>query len=144
MEGLSGKVAIVTGGATGIGRAAAAALVESGAQVLIVGRRADRLDDAARALGATAFARNVAAEGAAKKIIAAAVDRFGRVDLLCNNAGIDGAGRLLPDLPAESWQRVLDVNVTAAFRLTQAFAAHLQGREAGGAIVNVSSISGLV
>ena len=144
MDGLGGKVAVATGGATGIGRAAAAVLVESGVQVLIVGRRADRLEDAARALGATAFARDVAADGAAEAIIAAAVDRFGRVDLLCNNAGIDGAGRLLPDLPAESWQRVLDVNVTAAFHLSQAFAAHVRGREAGGAIVNVSSISGLV
>jgi NAD(P)-dependent dehydrogenase (short-subunit alcohol dehydrogenase family) len=144
MEGLGGKVAIVTGGGTGIGRATAAILLASGAQVLIVGRRPDRLDEAARALGAAAFTSDVAADGAAQAIIASAVDRFGRVDLLCNNAGIDGAGRLLPDIPAESWQRVLDVNVTAAFHLSQAFAAHLRTREAGGAIVNVSSINGLV
>jgi NAD(P)-dependent dehydrogenase (short-subunit alcohol dehydrogenase family) len=144
MEGLEGKVAIVTGGATGIGRAVASLLVHSGANVLVVGRRADRLDETARALGAAAFVRDVADEHAPEEIVAAAVERFGRVDLLCNNAGIDGAGQMLPDLPAESWRQVLDVNVTAAFRLTQAFAAHVRGRQAPGAIVNVSSINGLV
>jgi NAD(P)-dependent dehydrogenase (short-subunit alcohol dehydrogenase family) len=144
MEGLEGKVAIVTGGATGIGRSLGSLLIGSGAKVLVVGRRADRLEEAARTLGAAAFVRDVAAEDAPEEIVAAAVERFGRVDLLCNNAAIDGAGRLLSDLPAESWRHVLDVNVTAAFRLTQAFAAHVRGRNAGGAIVNVSSINGLV
>lgn len=144
MEGLEDKVAIVTGGATGIGRAVASALVGSGASVLLVGRRADRLDEAASALGAAMFAGDVAAEHAPEQIVAAAVGRFGRVDLLCNNAGLDGAGRLLAELPAASWRQVLEVNVTAAFLLSQALAVHLRGRRAGGAIVNVSSISGLI
>jgi NAD(P)-dependent dehydrogenase (short-subunit alcohol dehydrogenase family) len=144
MEGLEGKVAVVTGGATGIGRAVGSLLIGSGANVLVVGRRADRLKETARALGAAAFAHDVATEHAPEEIVAAAVERFGRVDLLCNNAGIDGAGRLLADLPAESWRHVLDVNVTAAFRISPAFTAHVRGRSAGGAIVNVSSINGLV
>jgi 3-oxoacyl-[acyl-carrier protein] reductase len=95
MEGLAGKVAVVTGGATGIGRATAKLLVESGAHVLVVGRRADRLEETARVLGAATFAGDVATAGTAEAIIAAALDRFGRVELLCNNAGIDGAGRQL-------------------------------------------------
>jgi NAD(P)-dependent dehydrogenase (short-subunit alcohol dehydrogenase family) len=144
MEGLEGKVAIVTGGATGIGRAVASLLIGSGANVLVVGRRANRLHEAAHTLGAAAFAHDVASEHAPEEIIAAAVECFGRVDLLCNNAGIDGAGRMLADLPVESWRHVLDVNVTAAFRISQAFAAHVRQRKAAGAIVNVSSINGLV
>jgi NAD(P)-dependent dehydrogenase (short-subunit alcohol dehydrogenase family) len=144
MEGLEGKVAVVTGGATGIGRSVGSLLIGSGAKVIVVGRRADRLEEAARTLGAEAFVGDVAAEDTPEEIVASAVKRFGRVDLLCNNAGIDGAGRLLADLPAESWRHVLDVNVTAAFRLSQAFAAHVRRRNAGGAIVNVSSINGLV
>jgi gluconate 5-dehydrogenase len=144
MEGLAGKVAVVTGGGTGIGRATASLLIESGAHVLVVGRRADRMEETARALGAATFASDVAAAGAAELILAAAVDCFGCVDLLCNNAGIDGAGQLLADLSAESWQQVLDVNVTASFRLSQTLANHLRTRNAGGAIVNVSSINGLV
>lgn len=144
MEGLEGKVAVVTGGATGIGRAVASLLIDSGTNVLVVGRRADRLDEAAGALGAAAFARDVAAEHAPEEIVAAAVERFGHVDLLCNNAGIDGAGRMLSDLPVASWRQVIDVNVTAAFRISRAFATHVRERKAGGAIVNVSSINGLV
>jgi NAD(P)-dependent dehydrogenase (short-subunit alcohol dehydrogenase family) len=137
-------VAIVTGGATGIGRATAEQLAASAAEVLVVGRRSAPLAEAARAIGAEPYACDVAGDEAAEAIVGAAVDRFGRVDLLCNNAGIDGAGRLLADVPAESWQRVLDVNVTAAFRLTQALARHIRGRGAGGAVVNVSSINGIV
>ena len=137
-------MAIVTGGATGIGRATAEQLAASAAEVLVVGRRSAPLAEAARAIGAEPYACDVAGDEAAEAIVGAAVDRFGRVDLLCNNAGIDGAGRLLADVPAESWQRVLDVNVTAAFRLTQALARHIRGRGAGGAVVNVSSINGIV
>ena len=144
MEGLEGKVAVVTGGATGIGRAVASLLIESGGKVLVVGRRADRLDETAHAIDAAAFVCDVASEHAPDEIVAAAVERFGHVDLLCNNAGIDGAGELIADLPVESWRTALDVNVTAAFRVSQALAAHLRGRNASGAIVKVSSINGLV
>jgi NAD(P)-dependent dehydrogenase (short-subunit alcohol dehydrogenase family) len=144
MEGLEGKVAVVTGGGTGIGAAIANQLVDSGAHVLLVGRRADRLEQTAAGLGAAAHACDVADEGAPTAILAAAMRELGPVDLLCNNAGIDGAGRLLPELPDESWRDVLAVNVSAAFRLTRTVAAHLRGRKARGAIVNIASINGLV
>jgi NAD(P)-dependent dehydrogenase (short-subunit alcohol dehydrogenase family) len=144
MDGLADKVAVVTGGGTGIGRAVAARLVESGAQVMVAGRRAAPLDTIADELDVAAHVCDVAADGAADDLVTAAVEEFGRLDLLCNNAAVDGAGRLVHELPPESWQQVLDVNVTAAFRLTQSLAAHLRARGAPGAIVNVSSINGLV
>ncbi len=141
IDGLAEKVAIVTGGGTGIGRAAAEHLIGSGVRVLLVGRRAELLERTAQELGAAFHACDVSDADAG--IVAAAVAAFGRADLLVNNAAIDGAGASLPELPESSWTRVLEVNVTAAFRLIQELAAHLRGREAGGAVVNVSSINAI-
>jgi NAD(P)-dependent dehydrogenase (short-subunit alcohol dehydrogenase family) len=111
---------------------------------MVAGRRAAPLDVVADELGVAAHVCDVAADGAADELVAAALEEFGQLDLLCNNAAVDGAGRLVHELPPESWQQVLDVNVTAAFRLTQSLAAHLRERRAAGAIVNVSSINALV
>ena len=100
-EDTNRKVAIVTGGATGIGYATAATLVEDGVDVLLVGRRRDRLEAAARALKGTSTsavavcACDIAALEAPELVLEAAVARFGHVDFLCNNAGIDGEGRYL-------------------------------------------------
>ena len=144
IEGLAGKVAVVTGGGTGIGRAAAHRLVDSDARVLLVGRRPEPLEQAARELGAAFHVCDVSAAGAPEGILAAAVDVFGHVDLLVNNAALDGAGRLLQELSEDSWSRVIAVNVTAVFRLIRELASHLRARTAGGAVVNVSSINAIV
>jgi NAD(P)-dependent dehydrogenase (short-subunit alcohol dehydrogenase family) len=144
IDGLAGKVAIVTGGGTGIGRASAEQLAASGALVLIAGRRPEPLKSAARELGVAFHVCDIANETVPAELIAAADSEFGHVDLLCNNAAIDGSGRTVPDVPRESWQRVLEVNVTAAFHLTQAFATHIRARTARGAVVNVASINGLI
>jgi NAD(P)-dependent dehydrogenase (short-subunit alcohol dehydrogenase family) len=141
---LAGKVAVVTGGGTGIGRAAAQRLVESDAQVLLAGRRPEPLGQAARELSAAFHVCDVSAAGAPAGILAAAVAAFGRVDLLVNNAALDGVGAELPDLPDDSWSRVLEVNVSAVFRLIRELATHLRARAAGGAVVNVSSINAIV
>lgn len=144
IEGLAGKVAVVTGGGTGIGRATAQRLVDSDARVLLVGRRPEPLDQAARELDAAFHVCDVSAAAAPTGILAAAVAAFGRVDLLVNNAALDGVGAELPDLPDDSWSRVLEVNVTAVFRLIRELATHLRARTAGGAVVNVSSINAIV
>jgi NAD(P)-dependent dehydrogenase (short-subunit alcohol dehydrogenase family) len=146
MRGLAGRVAIVTGASSGIGLATASALLDGGARVVLVARRAERLRAAVEGLRAdTALAHvaDVADAGAAEASVRAAVERFGRVDLLCNNAGVDGQARDVADLDGARWHELMEVNVGGALRLTQAFARHVRGRGATGAIVNVASINGL-
>jgi NAD(P)-dependent dehydrogenase (short-subunit alcohol dehydrogenase family) len=137
---LAGRVAIVTGAGSGIGRAAALAFARAGAQVLGVGRRAE-------ALAATAdehpriasFPKDLRAERAAESVVAAAMERWGRVDVVVNNAGI-AAPMTLHDATAARIEQVWAINVTAPSLLTRAALPHL--RDSAGAIVNVSSTYG--
>ena len=149
--GLEGKVAVVTGGGAagdgiGNGRAAAILLAKAGARVVVV----DRAGDLARRtvamiheLGGEAIALEAdvtqAAECAA--MVEAALDRFGRLDLLDNNVGIGSRGSVL-DVSEESWRHVMQVNVDTMF-LAAKHAIPAMRRTGGGAIVNVSSISAL-
>jgi NAD(P)-dependent dehydrogenase (short-subunit alcohol dehydrogenase family) len=144
-RGLADKVAIVTGGSAGIGRATAETLAAAGARVLLVARRREKLESAVEEIGdaAAGCPADVGDPEAARTVVQAALDRFGQVDLLCNNAGSDGQGRPFTDLDPAAWSRLLEVNVSGAFRLGQAVARHLLSRRAPGAIVNVASINGL-
>ncbi|WP_053171496.1 SDR family NAD(P)-dependent oxidoreductase [Streptomyces sp. SBT349] len=144
-----GAVAVITGGCTGIGRATALALAGSGATGIVAGwsRSADdaaTLVPEAEALGARTLAEraDVTDDAAVRALAATALERFGRVDILVNNAATT---RAVPedDLDAlgdEDWHAVLDVNVVGAFRCARAFAPAL--RASGGALVNVASIAG--
>jgi NAD(P)-dependent dehydrogenase (short-subunit alcohol dehydrogenase family) len=149
MRGLAGKVAIVTGASSGIGLAAARALVDEGASVLLVARRTERLESATAEIGGSAGDRvqacvlDVTDDGAPQAAFDAAITHFGRVDFLCNNAGRDGVGLDVADLGLDEWNRLLATNVTSALCFSQQLATHLRGRDATGAIVNVSSINGL-
>jgi len=144
MRGLADRVVIVTGASSGIGAATARALGGFGAQVVLVARRAGRLNALASELpGSTVVVEDVGAEGAARRIVDAAVAAHGQVDLLVANAGIDGEGKDVLELDIDAWRRVLEINTTSTFALGQAVARHLVGRAAAGAIVNVSSINGL-
>jgi 3alpha(or 20beta)-hydroxysteroid dehydrogenase len=143
MGRVTGKVALISGGAGGIGAASARLLVAEGAQVVIgdvageEGKRlADELGEPAR------FAQlDVTSAEDWKAAVALAVDTFGRLDVLFNNAGIvDGA--LLRDYELGQWQRALDVNLTGAFLGMQAAADALIAA-GGGSIINTSSIEGL-
>jgi NAD(P)-dependent dehydrogenase (short-subunit alcohol dehydrogenase family) len=150
--GLSGKVAIVTGGGAagdgiGNGRASAILLARAGARVLVVDRDlalAERTVAMIAAEGGTASAGafDVTDSAACQAMVAAAVARYGRLDLLDNNVGIGSRGSVLDETEA-NWQRVMRVNVDSMFLTAKhAIPAMLRGGE-GGAIVNVSSISAL-
>jgi len=142
------KVAIVTGAGSGIGRASALALLEAGWSVVCAGRRAEALEHAlaeagAAATRALAVPTDVGDPAQVKALFARTVERFGRVDLLFNNAGRGTPGHvLLEDLDFEQWQAVLASNLTGAFLCTQeAFRVMKAQVPRGGRIINNGSIS---
>ncbi|TXL81728.1 SDR family oxidoreductase [Vineibacter terrae] len=141
---LDGKVALITGANSGIGLALALALRDGGARVAIGGRRADRNADALAQLGppAAAFALDVCDEGSVERAIAGAIERFGRLDVLVNNAGVSQRGSVM-ELDRATWQQVIDTNLTGAFLCTK-HAARCMKAQGAGKIINVSSVYGLV
>lgn len=143
--GLEGKVAVITGGSRGIGRAIAMRLSAEGAKVAICGRNlaaAEEVVAEIEATGATgmAVAADVSRESDAEALIQASIKRFGRLDILVNNAGITRDG-LLVRMKEEDWDAVLDVNLKGAFFTTRS-ALRPMLRARGGRIVNISSIAG--
>lgn len=142
------RVAIVTGGTSGIGAATVRELVAYGANVVIAGieneagkRIAQELCDANGADVARFVQADVADATAVRRVVAAADEAYGRLDLLVNNAGIGNFGET-PDLAEEQWERVLAVNLNAIFHTCKA-AIPLLRRQGKGAIVNVASVSGM-
>ncbi|WP_330319525.1 SDR family oxidoreductase [Streptomyces clavifer] len=136
----SDRVAIVTGAGSGIGRATAVALATSGARVLGVGRRKEALEQTARAhSGIVILPMDICAEGAAEQVAGEAVDRWGRLDLLVNNAGIT-AVMPLAETDRSVITMLFELNVTAPSLLAHAALPHLL--ESSGSIVNVSSTYG--
>ncbi|MBI2497426.1 MAG: 2-dehydro-3-deoxy-D-gluconate 5-dehydrogenase KduD [Opitutae bacterium] len=139
---LDGKTAIVTGASRGLGAAMAQALAEAGADLVLVARGDQSgLQKSIAALGrrSIAVAADLAAPAATGEIIAAAQQAFGRADILVNNAGIIRRAALL-EFSEQDWDDVLDVNLSAAFRLSQRFAAGLVTRRSPGKIINIASM----
>jgi NAD(P)-dependent dehydrogenase (short-subunit alcohol dehydrogenase family) len=144
---LRGKVAIVTGGGTGIGLQMAEGLGEAGADLVLCARKAERCERAAaelsergiRALGLRCDVRN---REQVQAVVDTARREFGRVDVLVNNAGtVWGASP--EDMPLEGWQKVVDVNLSGAFLCAQAAGRAMIEQRSGGKIVNIASIAGL-
>jgi NAD(P)-dependent dehydrogenase (short-subunit alcohol dehydrogenase family) len=138
----TGKVAIVTGASSGIGRATALSLATQGAAVVAVARDDAALREVVEMMPAgrgAATAHDITESGAANLVVEAAIDRFGQVDVLVNAAGIIAMGAVEQTDDAQ-WMRVMELNVNAPFRLMRAAIPYLKRRR--GAIVNVSSVNG--
>ncbi|MET0656527.1 MAG: SDR family oxidoreductase [Steroidobacteraceae bacterium] len=144
---MSRRIAIITGGGSGIGRATALSLGRRGYGIVLAGRRMEPLLAVGKEVEATggeasAVVADVTNEASVAALFAAAVARFGRVDLLFNNAGQGPPLVPLEELPLADWQRVMDVNVTGAFLcLREAFRVMKAQRPRGGRIINNGSIS---
>lgn len=146
---LSGKVAIVTGGATGIGRAIGEVLAEVGASLVICGRRLEKCDIACAEIAATTGVRTLPVSCDVSKVddveslINVVIGRFGRIDILVNNAGIGGSEKPILKMTEEDWDSVLDTSLKGAFLTSRAAVPHMidQGR---GKIINVASSYALI
>jgi NAD(P)-dependent dehydrogenase (short-subunit alcohol dehydrogenase family) len=142
---LTGRVAIVTGGATGLGRQIAGALAESGAAVVVCSRNAQRCEQSAaeleglgvRALGMGCDVRD---QASIQSVVTRTVETFGRVDILVNNAGTSW-GASPENVPLEGWQKVIDVNLTGTFLFSQAVGRELIRQGEGGKIINIASVA---
>ncbi len=145
MTALDGRVAVVTGGAQGIGRALAHGLGEAGAAVVVADKAGDRaaaVAESLRASGckATAAAVDVTDQESVRAMVGSTVQTFGRVDVLVNNAAIFSTIKMGPfeDIPIAEWNQVLDVNLTGAFLCCQAVAGQMREQQYG-RIINISS-----
>jgi NAD(P)-dependent dehydrogenase (short-subunit alcohol dehydrogenase family) len=142
-----GRVAIVTGAGSGVGRAAALALLADGWSVALAGRREGPLEETRSRAGAAAgralpAPSDVSDADSVRALFARAVEAFGRVDLLFNNAGLNAPGIPLEELSVEQWKGVVDVNLTGSFLCTQeAFRVMKAQSPMGGRIINNGSIS---
>lgn len=146
MQLLSGKVAVVTGGTRGIGRAITVAFAANGASVFFAGRdekaAQETIEEASKVGGRVEFARaDVAKSDEAKALIEGVANAVGRIDILVNNAGIN-RDALLVRLKEEDWDAVLNVNLKGAFLCSQAAAKYMM-KERSGSIINISSVIGI-
>jgi NAD(P)-dependent dehydrogenase (short-subunit alcohol dehydrogenase family) len=142
---LSNRVAVITGGARGIGRAAAKRALQSGAAVCLWDIDRDRTEDARRTLSAlgtvTAEIVELSDAVSVEAATVATMARHGRIDVLVNNAGISGGNGLTWELDPDVWRRVIDVNLTGFFLTCRSVVPHMLSRGYG-RIVNVASIAG--
>ena len=142
-----GRVAVVTGGAKGIGRAIATHLAAGGAKLVLAGRSEAPLEELRAAIAgqggeAVAVRADIAVEADADALCARALEAFGKADILVNNAGVTRDGLLLRMSDAD-WDQVLDTNLKGAFHCTRAFARPMI-RQRWGRIVNIASVIGLI
>jgi len=142
MQDLEGKVAVVTGGASGIGRAMAEAFRDAGMHVVIADMEPEVLEATATALGVHAIHTDVSRAEDVEQLSAAVVERFGTCHVLCNNAGVGGGGRL-QDLTLKDWKWVVDVNLWGVIHGIHAFLPMMLDNASGGHVVNTASMAGL-
>jgi NAD(P)-dependent dehydrogenase (short-subunit alcohol dehydrogenase family) len=140
------RVALVTGAGSGVGRAVTLALVRDGYEVVLAGRRIEALNETISLAGTPermlAVPTDVSDEGAVNALFAAIKERFGRLDVLFNNAGVNAPGVPLEDLTVDQWRSVVDVNLTGPFLCTRAAFRLMKDQDPrGGRIINNGSVS---
>ena len=142
IEELAGKAAVVTGGASGIGKGIAQALKAEGMNVVIADIEPGALDKAAEEIGAVGIVADVSSLDSVRALAEEARRRFGTVHVVCNNAGV-GSGARLADMTARDWDWILGVNLRGVINGMEAFLPMLSANSDGGHIVNTASMSGL-
>jgi len=145
---LGDRVAIITGGGRGIGRAIAKRFVSEGASVVLAATGREGLEETAaevRAAGGRALVQttDVADEASVARMVAATMKEFGRLDVLVNNAGVSGPTANVVEIERADWDRTLAVNVTGAFLCSKHAVPHMIARR-GGRVINITSIAGLI
>jgi NAD(P)-dependent dehydrogenase (short-subunit alcohol dehydrogenase family) len=141
---LSGKMALITGGGTGIGAAIAGRFVKDGAKVCIAGRRRDKLEQTAGSLpegSVITCPGDITSYEGIRKIVATALEFGGKLDILVNNAAIEAMGSVT-QLSPDDWRKALDTNLTAPFLLMKEVIPHMI-ENGGGSIINIASLGGV-
>ncbi|MDO9515169.1 MAG: SDR family NAD(P)-dependent oxidoreductase [Syntrophales bacterium] len=146
--GLHGKVAMVTGASRGLGRAIAIGMAEAGADVIAVSRDVKRLEQTAdeiKSLGKKALVVKVDIENTdeVKEAVDKGLNRFGKIDVLINNAGISGPMKLFSDLTDQEWMEILSTNLQGTIHCTRHVSSHMI-KEGSGRIVNIASVLGTI
>ena len=142
---LSGKVAIITGAASGLGLAAAKLFVQQGARVVVVDLDEQKVTQVAHELGdecAFGFAADVTDEARINQLVATTIERFGKIDIYYNNAGVPLAAIPFEEIDLARWHRIMDVNATAIFIAAKAVVPQMKS-QGGGSFIVTASISGV-
>lgn len=142
--GLAGKVALITGGGSGVGAAIAARFDHADARVAIIGRREDQLQHTVEKIGGNvrAYVADISNRDQIARVIEDVQTMFGPIDILVNNAGVNLPRRSLEQLAPEDWDRLMAVNATGAFNMVYALLPSMRARRSG-LIINISSIAGI-
>ena len=148
---LEGKVALGTGAGTGIGKGIATMFAAEGAKVVIAARKIESLTAVAESIGPQAFAvaAHTGKQDDCTRLVAAAVEKFGKVDILVNNAAANPYFGPMVDIDEGAWDKTFEVNTKGYFWMTREVVKHLRSREAagqvvGGSIIHVASVAGLI